>query len=357
MRISFEELLSFVVSLRPRRITFNFNSSAIYVEGNFGEDTDVIRLWDRLKLEEGEKVECCGEYYDGTKRKASFYTLGFAVHLKTSLGWYRGTVEAFAILYDVGTVSIIDGRKRRTFRGSFKERGASHLYGWSYAHVPGGGMFYRRVLRATRRFALLPGRFLRLDEPKGFNVLLRLYEEVPGWERSVGGLLLLGGDTLRSRSGETLRVGRYVIKPLDEDLLLIHERRAVFRIIYERLTSKPVPRRRLLMAVDVEEVQPPISKRLEELGFVFRGNTLVEVPSFLRIVNPGTVEEMLSSVSGTENPALLALKVARILAADITFNPEDLVMNLMLCNNPYQDPEGKVIVRRITQEDLEDLLP
>ena len=153
-----------------------------------------------------------------------------------------------------------------------------------------------------------------------------------------------------------MKVGRYIVKVLGDDLLIVHEGRATFRVLYEKLLRGEVRGRRLLMPVKVGEVKPEVAAALRRVGFRFEGNRLVEAPDFLRVIDPATVSSLLKGVSGTEGDEALALKVASLLSGSLHLEPEDLILNLMLCNNPYQDPEGRVIVRRITAKELDSLL-
>lgn len=355
MKVSFEELLSFLTSLRPSRITFNFNVSTVYADSPHLGGKGVKEIWDTLGMEEGERVECCGEMYDGSRLKGSFYP-GVAVKVKGHLSWHRGTVEAFSILYDVGDVVVVEGRRRRAYRGSFRERGHLHLYGWRYAHLPGGGMFFTRVPRATRRFALTTGRFQRLSFPAGYNVLVRIYEELGDWRREVEAAVKGNGTEVRSPTEKVFRVGKYLVKVLGDDLLILHEGRATFRVLYERLLQGTPKTRKLLMPLNVGEVPEGVSSRLSEVGFRIKDGKLVEVPDFLRVVDPTSMVALTESLSGTESRETVALKVAEVLSGTSVMDPEDLIINLMLCNNPYQDPLGRIIVRRITAEEMDELL-
>jgi len=177
MKGPFEDLLSFLVSLSPSRITFNLNVP------------------------------------------------GVSVHLKRPLSWYRGTVEAFAVLYDVGDVVVVEGRKRKAYRGSFRERGQLNLYNWRYVDLPGGGMFYLPVPRGTRRFALLPSSFVRLNFPTGYNVLIRIYETLGDWKTAVMNAVRNRGVNVKSPGARAFRVGKYLVKVVGDDLLIVHERR------------------------------------------------------------------------------------------------------------------------------------
>jgi len=356
MKGPFEDLLSFLVSLSPSRITFNLNVSTVYAEGLKAEGLDVINVWNTLKLESGEEVECCGKSYDGTRVKGSFYP-GVSVHLKRPLSWYRGTVEAFAVLYDVGDVVVVEGRKRKAYRGSFRERGQLNLYNWRYVDLPGGGMFYLPVPRGTRRFALLPSSFVRLNFPTGYNVLIRIYETLGDWKTAVMNAVRNRGVNVKSPGARAFRVGKYLVKVVGDDLLIVHERRAIFRVLYERFLQEDMRTRRLLMPLNVGDVEPERAAALRRAGFRIRDGNVVEVPEFLKVIDPATLSSLLEDITGTEKREVLARKVARVLSKTTTMEPEDLIISLMMCNNPYQDPDGNVIVRRITLEDLNELLP
>ncbi len=355
MRVSFEEFLSFLTLLRPSRITFNFNVSTVYADTPNLGGRGAKDIWKALGLEEGERVECCGESYDGIRIKGSFYP-GVAVRIRGHLSWYRGTVEAFSILYDLGDVVAVEGKRRRAYRGSFRERGRIHLYSWKYADLPGGGMFFTKVPRATRRFALTPSGFQRLTLPSGYNVLVKVYEEVGDWIGRVQGAVKGSGVEVKSPNERVFRVGKYLVKVLGDDLLILHEERATFRVLYERLMHGKVRTRKLLMPIAVGEVSEGVASRLSEVGFRIREGKLVEVPDFLRVVDPASVSALTEMLSGTEGREILAVKVAEVLSKAPVMDPEDLIINLMLCNNPYQDPKGRVIVRKITVRDLDDLL-
>ncbi|NPB04596.1 MAG: hypothetical protein GXO39_09355 [Thermotogae bacterium] len=356
MRNSFEKLLNTLTSLRPERFVFNFNSSSIYAEKE-NLEVDLKDLWRLLALQTGERLECCGKSYDGIKLRGTFYTGGVAVHLRDALSWHRSVIEAFAVLYDDGQVILIEGKRRRMFKDSFRFRGRMYLYGWMYTTLSFGEMFYRAALRATKRFAYGPDGFRRLNFPGGYNVILRIYREMPGWEREVRSIVESGSDTLRSSDIGVFRVGKFLIKVLGEDLLLIHEERAMMRVLYEKLSNTPVPRKRLLMPPVVGEVPAAVRIILKDVGFRFEGNRLVEVPAFWEVVNPSILQDMIRRLSGTESKQTLILKVAESLSSSPSLKPSELIMNLMLCNNPYQDPKGRVVIRRITREELQELLP
>ena len=354
MRLSFEGFLNEVIRVAPRRVTFNLNSSSVYMDG--AEISDPLeKIWERFGLEEGEGLEVMGKAYDGKRVKSSFYASGVAVHLKRPLRWHRKEIEAFAVLYQSSTVVLLEGRERKVFRGGFEERGRAVLHGWEFKRLMGGKVFYKRVGRATRRFAITPRGFFSLSHPKGYNLLLLvegdvgLRDALRGFVRSLEGF--------RNAGEGYIRLGNYIVKALGDELLIVHEERAKFRILYESFLAGKSRRKKLLVPVELGDVDVHSAGALKRLGFVIREGFLVEVPEFLGFPQPAALKSLLKAISGVERFETLAMRAAEILLSSFTVSPSELILRLMLCNNPYQDPTGKVVLRKISREDLEEMLP
>jgi DNA mismatch repair protein MutL len=173
---------------------------------------------------------------------------------------------------------------------------------------------------------------------------------------------------------------KYILSPVKSGLMLVDQRRAHERIIYERMLAalkdqQPLAQQSLfpetveLNASDYQVIQEMLGD-LEQLGFDIHdsGNRTVEVRGFPAHLNPSGAQETLeymieqykSQEGLPEEGNAERVSRAAALASAIQYGQQlsllemqELIDQLFACSNPHYSPSGKLIVKIIELEELD----
>lgn len=174
---------------------------------------------------------------------------------------------------------------------------------------------------------------------------------------------------------------KYILSPVKSGLMIIDQRRAHERIIFERMTNalekqEPMAQQSLfpetikLNATD-HQVCLEMLEELELIGFDIRdfGNTSVVIHGVPADMKPSAVRDMLEmmieqfkSLQGNlntgqkERAARAAARAAAVNYGKTLSDPEmqELVDQLFACNTPHYSPSGKLIVKILELKELDN---
>lgn len=212
------------------------------------------------------------------------------------------------------------------------------------------------------------------DRPKQRNSYLD--KRSSGWEQLFEPLPQLAGSAVRKLQVKN----KYILSPVKSGLMVIDQKRAHERILYERMLhalqkQQPLAQQSLFPeaiqfnAADYQVCLEMLDE-LEKIGFDIRdfGNNSVVVHGFpveLSLVSVGRkLEQMIEqykSLQGDLNMGTLE-RIARAtaLASAVDYGKQlsdleiqELVDQLFACSNPNHSPSGKLIVKIIEIEELE----
>ncbi|MBN1109118.1 MAG: DNA mismatch repair protein MutL, partial [Bacteroidales bacterium] len=185
--------------------------------------------------------------------------------------------------------------------------------------------------------------------------------------------------------GETARKffqikNKYIVCPVKSGLMLIDQKRAHERILYEKFISQPENRNHAsqseLFPVPLElnaadfQIMKEIAEDLEKIGFtlVFSAGNKISVrgrPSEFLINDPASmigifIEEFRSNenspLRGTNERLAAAMAEATAIPYGKSLGQtemEDIFDNLFACQSPNYSPKGKAIISILTLEELD----
>lgn len=201
-------------------------------------------------------------------------------------------------------------------------------------------------------------------------------ERFEGWEQ-----LFEPASEMHQASQKNLQIrNKYILSAVKSGVMLIDQRRAHERILYERMLHAltehtPLAQQSLfpetitLNAADYQVCLEMI-EAMEQLGFDIRdlGNNTVVVHGFPSDLNPAdageTVELMIEqykSIQGLDNTAQ-SERISRAAASASAINygtqlsdmeMQELIDQLFACANPNHTPSGALIVRILNLEELD----
>ena len=176
---------------------------------------------------------------------------------------------------------------------------------------------------------------------------------------------------------------KYIITTRAESLIIIHQKRAHQRILYESLLrqikQRSVPSQILAFPIQVEMNQQqfveftPHQKTLELMGFSF-GNTdsnSLEITAIHNSLSPNSVPEFLSNMldnldnDPTDEENYLSQIMAKTMSkygaigSGMDLHPSAqsrLIEDLFSCDEPSRCPEGKAIFASMTDNDIQNKL-
>jgi len=166
---------------------------------------------------------------------------------------------------------------------------------------------------------------------------------------------------------------------MNDELNVIHQRRAHKRILYERILDVkkgPIPSQKLMFekiiefSIDDVKIIENIQKKLANIGFHLKINDMNNVV-FNAIPNnliesdiKSTIEDVIElyKQKEKENTKInseiaislsnkLSIKSSRPLS---TLEMKNLITQLLACENYYTCPRGKKIIKKITNTEIEN---
>lgn len=201
-------------------------------------------------------------------------------------------------------------------------------------------------------------------------------ERFEGWEQ-----LFEPAQGIEVKTQKNLQIrNKYILSPVKSGVMLIDQRRAHERILYERMLRamedhQPLAQQSLfpetitLNAADYQVCLEMLAP-MEQLGFDIRdfGNNSVVVHGFPADMNPAgagdTIEMMieqyksLQSLDDTQYAERISRSAAKASAIQygLTLNDlemQELIDQLFACENPNHTPSGSLIVRIMGLEELD----
>ncbi|HER07381.1 MAG TPA: DNA mismatch repair protein MutL, partial [Bacteroides sp.] len=203
-------------------------------------------------------------------------------------------------------------------------------------------------------------------------------DRLEGWEK-----LFEPAETLAFPGNKYLHIkNKYVLSPVKSGLMVIDQRRARERILYDRMIDaaerhRPVAQQSMfpetirLNAADYQ-VCLEMMDQLEKLGFDIRdfGNQSIVIHGIPADMDPGRTEEKLEwmieqyknlqdePVTGEVERIARAASAAAAIGYGKTLTGiemQELVDQLFACSNPNYTPSGKPIVKILEMEELDKL--
>jgi DNA mismatch repair protein MutL len=217
-------------------------------------------------------------------------------------------------------------------------------------------------------------------QSKEWESLLGQIPEMPS-SMSSQGQLIEGNEGLGATQKTYLQIGqKYILTKHGDGLILIHQRRAHERILFEKIVSalnnRQIPSQQLIFPQNVEltpadfALSLEILPKLRALGFdldEFGKNQLVihGVPLFIDNAPVNEVVENIIEAHKDFNDAgeadyheTMAQKMAKVAAfrrGTLLETPAmaDLVDKLFASSSPYHSPDGKPIIVNLTLSDID----
>jgi len=205
-----------------------------------------------------------------------------------------------------------------------------------------------------------------------------LEDRFEGWEQLFEPI----SDTSVSISKNLQVKNKYILSPVKSGLMVIDQRRAHERIIYEEMleaqnSRQPLPQQTLFpetIRLNTADYQVCLEMmgELEKLGFDIRdfGNNCVVVHGFPADISPisagNKLELMIEQYKSLEGELVpgTSERIARAASRTSAINygkqltdleMQKLVDQLFACNNPNHSPSGKLIVKIIELKELDSL--
>ena len=194
---------------------------------------------------------------------------------------------------------------------------------------------------------------------------------------------IFGDDRINAHSSTLQFHKKYIITTRAESLIIIHQKRAHQRVLYESLLrqvkQRSVPSQILAFPIQVEMNQQqfveftPHQKTLELMGFSF-GNSdsnSLEITAIHNSLSPNSVPEFLSNMldnldnDPTDEESHLSQMMAKTMSkygaigSGMDLHPSAqsrLIEDLFSCDEPSRCPEGKAIFASMTDNDIQNKL-
>lgn len=270
--------------------------------------------------------------------------------------------KIYALLWDESEFYIKRGIKVEEFVGDLTIRWEEHLRGWSIRslQVLNGRYFlaYKETKRASLRFLRVKDGIRRLKFPRKMNVLAVFKGDFTfeGAIKILREYFEKAGYTFKSpeiRNG--IIFGKYYIKIMGDSILIVHISRAAFRVLFERFKGGHQVVKNLLMPIKLDKIPETIKIRLSKLGFKFSENRIISMPELPVSFPEGAIERFIKGCAGIEGEDDFIKKLSKTLSENAQVKDmENFIFELFMCKNPYQDPEGNVIIKRISLDELNE---
>jgi hypothetical protein len=274
---------------------------------------------------------------------------------------YSGNLYSFriyALLWEEVEFYIKRGIKVEEFRGSLVERWGKHLKGWDFKEVDNiiGKVYiaHRDVERGNIRFVRIGEEIKKLKFPPRKN-FLAVFKGEQGFQSAIKFLKgFFEGVRAQFRSPENVRLlENYAIRVIGDSVVIIDVKRAAFRVIFDKLMGGRFSTRNLSIPLEVK-LPEKVREILQKFGFGFSGERLFSMPDLPVNISIESLENFAKLSQNLEDEEVIVRNLARFLSEGRLKDEEILLSELFMCNNPYYDPEGKVITKMIPLEEIRE---
>jgi|GEM_PF-1084347 DNA mismatch repair enzyme (predicted ATPase) len=266
--------------------------------------------------------------------------------------------KIYALLWEEAEFYIKRGIKVEEFRGSLMERWERYLRGWDLEEIDNiiGKVYvvHRDAERGNIRFVRVGWEVKKLNFPPRKN-FLAVFKGEYSFQSAVK--LLKGyfeGIKTQLRSPKTLGkpFENYTVKIIGDSVVIVNISRAAFRVIFDKLLSGRFSARNLSIPLDIK-LPENVKEKLGKFGFKFVGSKIVSVPELPVTISVESIENFAKSFQNLEDEETFIRNLSKALSSGKVRKEEELISELFMCKNPYQDPEGRVITMRISSEEME----
>jgi len=274
---------------------------------------------------------------------------------------YLGNIYSFriyALLWEEVEFYIKRGIKVEEFRGSLEERWGKHLKGWDFEEVDNfiGKVYiaHRDAERGNIRFVRIGEEIKKLKFPPRKN-FLAVFKGEQGFQSAIRFLKgFFEGVKAQFRSPENVRLlENYAIRIIGDSVVIVDVKRAAFRVIFDKLMGGRFSTKNLSIPLEVK-LPEKVREILQKFGFRFSGEKLVSVPDLPVNISIESLENFAKFSQNLEDEEIIVRNLARFLSGGRLKDEEVLLSELFMCNNPYYDPEGKVITMMIPLEEIRE---
>jgi hypothetical protein len=231
------------------------------------------------------------------------------------------------------------------------------LKGWDFEEVYNiiGKVYiaHRDVERGNIRFVRIGEEIKKLKFPPRKN-FLAVFKGEQGFQSAIKFLKgFFEGVKAQFRSPENVKLlENYAIKVIGDSVIIVDVRRAAFRVIFDKLMGGRFSTRNLSIPLEIK-LPEKVREILQKFGFRFSGERLVSVPDFPVNISIESLENFAKFSQNLEDEVIVR-NLARFLSEGRLKDEEVLLSELFMCNNPYYDPEGKVITKMIPLEEIRE---
>ncbi|MFZ8835042.1 MAG: hypothetical protein ACO2O5_12765 [Candidatus Caldipriscus sp.] len=274
---------------------------------------------------------------------------------------YSGNLYSFriyALLWEEVEFYIKSGVKVEEFRGSLMERWERYLKGWDFEEVDNiiGKVYiaHRDAERGSVRFVRIGEEIKKLKFPPRKN-FLAVFKGEQGFQSAIKFLKgFFEGVRAQFRSPENVRLlENYAIRVIGDSVVIVDVKRAAFRVIFDKLMGGRFSTRNLSIPLDIE-LPERVREILQKFGFGFSGERLFSMPDLPVNISIESLENFAKLSQNLEDEEVIVRNLARFLSEGRLKYEEILLSELLMCNNPYYDPEGKVIMMMIPLEEIRE---
>ncbi len=274
---------------------------------------------------------------------------------------YSGNLYSFriyALLWEEVEFYIKRGVEVEEFGGSLEERWGKHLKGWDFEEVDNiiGKVYiaHMDVERGNVRFVRIGEEIKKLKFPPRKN-FLAVFKGEQGFQSAIKFLKgFFEGAKAQLRSPEKVKLlENYAIKVIGDSVVIVDVRRAAFRVIFDKLMGGRFSTRNLSIPLEIK-LPEKVRETLQKFGFRFSGERLISVPDFPVNISIESLENFAKFSQNLEDKEVIVRNLARFLSGGKLKDEEVLLSELFMCNNPYYDPEGKVITMMILLEEIRE---
>jgi hypothetical protein len=274
---------------------------------------------------------------------------------------YSGNLYSFriyALLWEEVEFYIKSGVKVEEFRGSLMERWERYLKGWDFEEVYNiiGKVYiaHRDAERGNVRFVRIGEEIKKLEFPPRKN-FLAVFKGEQGFQSAIKFLKgFFEGVKAQFRSPEKVKLLEdYAIRVIGDSVVIVDVKRATFRVIFDKLMGGRFSTRNLSIPLEVK-LPEKVREILQKFGFGFSGERLVSIPDLPVNISFESLENFAKFSQNLEDEEVIVRNLARFLSEGRLKDEEVLLSELFMCNNPYYDPEGKVITMMIPLEEIRE---